>query len=100
MAQHSSNIATKRALWEIRQEMEKDLLRQQIEGGAGGGGFGQEEPQPTSTGEEHLMRRKFAALAFVGLLALSPVAMASCDNEGGEDVQEVEKDVKDNDEKE
>jgi hypothetical protein len=50
MAQHSSNIATKRALWEIRQEMEKDLPRQQIEGGAGGGGFGQEEPQPTSTG--------------------------------------------------
>jgi hypothetical protein len=50
--------------------------------------------------EEHLVTRKFAALAFVGLLALSPVAMASCDNEGGEDVQEVEKDVKDNDEKE
>jgi hypothetical protein len=83
------------------QLVEEDLFRQQIEGGAGGEGFGPRKSRNRLLREEeHLVRCKFAALAFVGLLALSPVAMISCDNEGGEDVQEVEKDVKDNDEKE
>jgi hypothetical protein len=41
------------------------------------------------------MRKKLAAALFAGLVALGGLGAVACDDEGGEDVEELDRDVED-----